>query len=210
MERALLLSNPPKSTSEPGLDSLSLYWLAQCEGRSEWNPCLQLVSKHPIQHHFQHPFQHHFQPHFQLQYPPLPIQHPFPPIMSTSSTTRVIVITGAARGIGVSSNHLITPLIGSESHLELVDPQLEWVKQYATEQTLIVAVVRSPESATELKKLAGDKIIIVKGDMEQPETFDVSRPTSLPFVLCATIVADHIDLITRLWLKRSPSTPVVE
>jgi hypothetical protein len=129
--------------------------------------------------------------------------------MSASSTARVIVITGAARGIGVSSNHLIAPLIGSESHLELVDPQIEWVKQYAKEHTLIVAVVRSPESATELKKLAGDKIIIVKGDMERPETFDVSRAL-LPFVLCATIVADYIDLITRLSLKRSPSTRVVE
>jgi hypothetical protein len=61
------------------------------------------------------------------------------------------------------------------SHLEVVPPKIESVKQYAKEQAFIVAVFRNPESATELRTLAGDKIVIVKGDMEQPETFHMRR-----------------------------------
>jgi len=59
------------------------------------------------------------------------------------STQRTVVVTGAARGLG-----------------------LEFVKQLSQDpQNFIIAVVRNTQTATNLKSLLGPKVVAVKGDI---------------------------------------------
>ncbi|KAE8444328.1 hypothetical protein EG329_000638 [Mollisiaceae sp. DMI_Dod_QoI] len=68
--------------------------------------------------------------------------------MSTQ-TQRTVVVTGAARGLG-----------------------LEWVKQLSQDpQNFIIAVVRDPETVTALKPLLGPKVVVVKGDISDLDSF---------------------------------------
>ncbi|KAH8697441.1 hypothetical protein BGW36DRAFT_378708 [Talaromyces proteolyticus] len=68
--------------------------------------------------------------------------------MSTSAT-RVVVVTGASRGLG-----------------------LEWVQQLNQDpKNYVIAVVRNPEKATQLKALQGQNIAIVKGDVSDFDSF---------------------------------------
>ncbi|KAF8307783.1 NAD(P)-binding protein [Clavulina sp. PMI_390] len=69
--------------------------------------------------------------------------------MPATADSRVIVITGANRGLG-----------------------LEWVKQLSVDpKSFIIATARKPEEATELKKYAGDKLAIVKLDTADIDSF---------------------------------------
>jgi len=63
--------------------------------------------------------------------------------------SRVVVVTGASRGLG-----------------------LEWVKQLSKDpNNLIIAVVRNPDKATALKPLLGPKVVPLKADITDIDTF---------------------------------------
>ncbi|KAN0103441.1 NAD(P)-binding protein [Hyaloscypha variabilis] len=63
--------------------------------------------------------------------------------------SRTIVVTGAARGLG-----------------------LEWVRQLSLDpQNFIVAVVRNPSTSTLLQPLLGPKVVVVKADLEDFDSF---------------------------------------
>jgi len=66
-----------------------------------------------------------------------------------SESKRVIVVTGASRGLG-----------------------LEWVKQLSRNQeNFVIALVRNPDSAQNLNPLLGQNVVTVKGDVGDFESF---------------------------------------
>jgi len=69
--------------------------------------------------------------------------------MASSESKRVIVVTGASRGLG-----------------------LEWVKQLSRHpENFIIAVVRNPDSAQSLKPLLGQNVVAVRGDVADFDSF---------------------------------------
>jgi len=69
--------------------------------------------------------------------------------MASSESKRVIVVTGASRGLG-----------------------LEWVKQLSRDpENFVIAVVRNPDSAGSLKPLLGKNVVAVKGDVVDHDSF---------------------------------------
>ena len=88
--------------------------------------------------------------------------------MPATPKDKVVVITGASRGLGVSVRQMVW-----------ADRQLEWTKRYAADaDTFVIAVVRSTNKASQLEPLvAGGKVALVEADMSRPDTFDVSFTT---------------------------------
>ncbi|KAF2663859.1 NAD(P)-binding protein [Microthyrium microscopicum] len=66
-----------------------------------------------------------------------------------SESKRIIVVTGASRGLG-----------------------LEWVTQLsANSENFIIALARNPDTAEKLKPLLGPKVVAVKGDVSDLDSF---------------------------------------
>lgn len=58
--------------------------------------------------------------------------------------------------------------------------QLEWVRQLTKDpKNFIIAVVRNPDTATELKPYLGASVVPVKGDTSAIDTFPVRSLSSL-------------------------------
>lgn len=79
--------------------------------------------------------------------------------MSPAPTQRIVLVTGASRGMG-----------------------LEWVRQLLREPktTFVIGLVRSVQSVSpDLAALQGDRLVLVEGDLGKRETFAVSRAFSL-------------------------------
>ena len=89
-------------------------------------------------------------------------------MMPATPRDKVVVITGASRGLGVSVRQTVW-----------ADRQLEWIKQYAADaDTFVIAVVRNANKASQLDLLvAGGKVALVEADMSRADTFDVSVTT---------------------------------
>lgn len=82
---------------------------------------------------------------------------------------RTIVVTGAARGLGVRT---IAKVISYEP---LTLRQLEWVKQLSQDsRNFVIAVVRDPDIAHTLKPLLGPKTVAVKSDISDLDSLSVS------------------------------------
>jgi hypothetical protein len=90
--------------------------------------------------------------------------------MSAKATDKVIVITGASRGIGVGFLQFRPSFQLTWGML-----QLEWTKQASLDpNTFVVAVVRNLSTANLLEPLgAGGHVAVVEADMMRPETFAV-------------------------------------
>lgn len=74
------------------------------------------------------------------------------------------VVTGASRGIGLA----LVQVLHARLTLDPSHPSQE-----RDPQVHIFAIVRSPGSCDELKKLAGPYFHIVRGDLDMPETLQV-------------------------------------
>jgi hypothetical protein len=87
-----------------------------------------------------------------------------------SESKRVIVVTGAARGLGVGHSKQ-----GKSFETDTAF-QLEWVRQLSSNpENLIIALVRNPDSAHQLKPLLGTNVVAVRGDVVHFDSFPVWR-----------------------------------
>jgi hypothetical protein len=95
--------------------------------------------------------------------------------MPATENQRVVVVTGASRGLGVGG--FSRDSVDSRVHLF----QLEWVRQYReTQNTYVIAIVRSTKKESRLFELADDKrVAIIEADIGRAETFEVSPSIKL-------------------------------
>ncbi len=85
-----------------------------------------------------------------------------------NESQRVIVITGASRGLGVCSPPRHSRLSSANRR------KLEWVKQLSKDpNNFIIAVVRNPENVELLNPFLGPAAITIKGDITDIDSFPV-------------------------------------
>lgn len=87
-----------------------------------------------------------------------------------SQLQRVVVITGASRGLGVRASLAYFNLLANSAN----PPKLEWVKQLSQDpNNFVVAVVRNPDKADLLAPLLGPRVVSVQGDVADIDSFPV-------------------------------------
>jgi NAD(P)-dependent dehydrogenase (short-subunit alcohol dehydrogenase family) len=89
------------------------------------------------------------------------------PAAAATATSRTVVITGANRGLG-----------------------LEWAHQYSARGWRVIAAVRTPATATELKRLAVERPLL------QIEQLDATDPTSVS-AFAQRIRAQPVDVLVN-------------
>lgn len=90
---------------------------------------------------------------------------------------RVIVITGASRGLGVRAYPNYHEIKSNAN----TAGKLEWVRQLSQDPTnFIIAVVRNPDKIELLRPFLGrETVIAVKGDVSDIQSFPVKQPVYL-------------------------------
>jgi NAD(P)-dependent dehydrogenase (short-subunit alcohol dehydrogenase family) len=84
-----------------------------------------------------------------------------------SKSQRVVVITGASRGLGVRA--ALEYLLFCKYANQL---KLEWVRQLSQDpENSIIAVVRNPDKADLLTPLLGSRVVSVQGDVADNDSF---------------------------------------
>jgi hypothetical protein len=91
-----------------------------------------------------------------------------------SESRRVIVITGASRGLGVRRCRIT--MDGNHANIVV---KLEWVRQLNQDpKNFIIALVRNPEKADLLRPFLGSGVVAIEGDVTNVDSFPVG-PKSL-------------------------------
>lgn len=106
-------------------------------------------------------------------------------LMPATENQRVVVVTGAARGLGVRSSILSTFISSLIPSL-----QFEWVRQYRDSQnTFVIAIVRSAKTANKLLEIVDDNVAIVEVDLGRIDTFGVSIATYEPLHMIINMIS---------------------
>jgi NAD(P)-dependent dehydrogenase (short-subunit alcohol dehydrogenase family) len=91
-----------------------------------------------------------------------------------SESRRVIVITGASRGLGVRRCRITI----DRNHAN-VGVKLEWVRQLSQDpKNFIIALVRNPEKADLLQPFLGSGVVAIESNVTNVDLFPVG-PRSL-------------------------------